>query len=179
MVETHTDEIYYHFFHWGVHKTVTHITEMLMTMSHKSLNLLFEVPGSFWCKQRNLYVIFIRKKEKAIVTHFCSQFSFFFKSPQTGTTSGRYWVGGSKGINQLYFISCPTQVMIVKHSVSHHVQIPYRLKTEASIVLQSILWWKSNRLNEMNTSWGLTFPVKQSKLFHFACSNPSINVYQS
>ena len=81
---------------------------MLMTMSHKSLNLLFEVPGSFWCKQRNLYVIFIRKKEKAIVTHFCSQFSFFFKSPQTGTTSGRYWVGRSKGINQLYFISCPT-----------------------------------------------------------------------
>ena len=125
--------------HWDAHYVVTQIIELKY------------VPCSFWFKRRNLNEMFTWEKDKTFVTHSCSQFSFSFKSPQTGTTSGKYW-GAGVPRRSISYISFPApEAMIVKHSVSHHVQIPYRLKTEASILLWSILWWKSNRLNAMNT----------------------------
>ena len=85
---------------------------------------------------RNLSEIFTWRKEKnTFVTHSCSQFSFSINSSQTGTISGRHWGGGRVPKGSISCISFPaTQVMIVKHTVSLYVQIPYRLKTEASEV---------------------------------------------
>ena len=50
-----------------------------------------------------------------------------------------------------------------------HTQLAYCLKTEAFVVLSiwSISWCKSNR-SKRDEHWGLTFPVKQSKMFHFS-----------
>ena len=50
-----------------------------------------------------------------------------------------------------------------------HAQIAYYLKTEALFVLSiwSISWYKSNR-SKKDEHLSLTFPVKQSKMFHFS-----------
>ena len=50
-----------------------------------------------------------------------------------------------------------------------HTQLAYCLKTEAFVVLSiwSISWCKSNR-SKRDEHWGLTFPVKQSRMFHFS-----------
>ena len=59
--------------------------------------------------------------------------------------------------------------------VSFHVQIAYRLKTEALFVLsnRSISWYKSNRYKR-DEHWGWRFPSTRVKCFISGCSNPSL-----
>ena len=52
--------------------------------------------------------------------------------------------------------------------ISFQAQIAYCLKTEALVVpsISSISWSKSNR-SKRDEYWSLSFPIKQSKMFHF------------